>query len=99
MDNLFNIFDTANSAQLQLIKDRMRNKMEYARSLSTKEDFTKELAKGFIEIYRSLMMDEFIMDFKVLKSIINNVIDIVQDQESRIREMERCLMYEKSNNS
>ena len=79
MDNLFNIFDTANSAQLQLIKDRMKNKMEYARSLST--------------------MDEFIMDFKVLKSIINKVIDIVQDQESRIREIERCLMYEKSNNS
>ena len=44
-------------------------------------------------------MDEFIMDFKVLKSIINKVIDIVQDQESRIIEIERCLMYEKSNNS
>lgn len=57
MDNLFNIFDTANSAQLQLIKDRMRNKMKYARSLSTKEEFTKELAKGFIEIYRSLKID------------------------------------------
>ena len=44
-------------------------------------------------------MDEIISDLKVLKSIINKVIDIVQDQESRIREIERCLMYEKSNNS
>jgi urate oxidase len=32
----------------------MKNKMEYARSLSTKEEFTKELAKGFIEIYKRL---------------------------------------------
>jgi len=54
MDNLFNIFDTANSAQLQLIKDSMKNKMKYARSLPTKEEFTKELAKGFIEIYKRL---------------------------------------------
>lgn len=38
------------------------------------------------------------MDFKALKSIINKVIDIVQDQESRIREIEGKLIDEKSYN-
>lgn len=57
MDNLFNIFNTANTGQLQLIKDRMKSRMKYARSLSTKEEFIKELAIGFIEIYRSLKLD------------------------------------------
>jgi hypothetical protein len=35
----------------------MKSRMKYARSLSTKDEFIKELAIGFIEIYRSLKLD------------------------------------------
>ena len=53
------IFDFLNPQKdiLSLVKERMKQKYKYAKSKPTQEEFKRELAIGFIEIYKALELN------------------------------------------
>ena len=57
-NDIFQTVDDKDKKQLELIKTRMTEKMKYAKSLPSKEMFMRQLALGYIELYKSLGLDE-----------------------------------------
>jgi len=58
--NVFSFFNGLNPQTdiLSLIKKRMKEKYLYAKSRPTQEEFKRELATGFLEIYKALELDK-----------------------------------------